>query len=293
MSNKRLDNVIEAKKRLLFQEAETYSNLTDHKPEKGRLNESHLAKCIREYLPTKMGIGTGFIESCGGHQSRQQDIIIYDAFNNVPLYSSDSWAVYPIEMVYATIEVKTTLTKSELTDIFKKCGSYVFQENNDETRREINTKSIPQMVIQDKKWYLLKANLHVGQTDQQIPFTLGAYIPKPEIVPPRFYIFAYKTSYKKLDSLREDLKKLSVKYDLHFHGICILEKDWFIAEQAKRDSTEPYRDIFLEKNGFKAFLNQLHLNCEILDLGLVDRSKYISGIDRILPILSIPEQVET
>jgi uncharacterized protein DUF6602 len=53
--------------RQLQTEADYFSSLTSHNPEKGRLNESHLVKTLRRYLPAKFGIGTGFIVS-GGQQ---------------------------------------------------------------------------------------------------------------------------------------------------------------------------------------------------------------------------------
>lgn len=105
-------------------EAEYFSRLTGHNPELGRLNETHLVKLLRDYLPPKVGIGTGFIASGGQNpcQSPQCDIILYDALNNVPLYTSDAWSIFPIEMVYGVIEVKTKLTKKEFNDAFEKCA---------------------------------------------------------------------------------------------------------------------------------------------------------------------------
>jgi hypothetical protein len=51
-------------------EAEYFSRLIGHAPELGRLNESHLVKLLRDYLPPKIGIGTGFI-ACGGDSPRE------------------------------------------------------------------------------------------------------------------------------------------------------------------------------------------------------------------------------
>src|ERR1700761_652466 len=92
-------------------EAEFFSRLTDHKAELGRLNETHLVQLLRNYLPPRIGIGTGFIASGGQDPqlSPQCDIVLYDALNNTPLYKSEAWSIYPIEMVYGVIEVKTTL----------------------------------------------------------------------------------------------------------------------------------------------------------------------------------------
>ena len=113
-----IDRLYEGSLRRLRVEAEFFSRLTDHNPELGRLNETHLVKLLRAYLPPKIGIGTGFIASVGDspRQSPQCDIVLYDALNNAPLYQSDTWSIYPIEMIYGVIEVKTTLNKRELKD---------------------------------------------------------------------------------------------------------------------------------------------------------------------------------
>jgi hypothetical protein len=79
-------------------EASYFSTLTDHNPELGRLNESHLVSLLRSYLPPKYALGSGFIV-CGGpepKQSPQCDIIVYDNINNAPFYSSGTWSIFPI-----------------------------------------------------------------------------------------------------------------------------------------------------------------------------------------------------
>jgi hypothetical protein len=120
-----LDRLFEGVLRRLKTEAEYFSRLTDHDPELGRLNETHLVRMLRDYLPPKIGIGTGFIVSggAGRTQSPQCDIVLYDALNNAPLYKSDAWSIYPIEMVYGVIEVKTTLKPSTLKEAFNKCAA--------------------------------------------------------------------------------------------------------------------------------------------------------------------------
>jgi hypothetical protein len=119
-----LDRLFEGSLQRLKAEAEYFSRLTGHNPELGRLNETHLVKLLRDYLPPKIGIGSGFIVSGGPNptQSPQCDIILYDALNNAPFYKSETWSIFPIEMVYGVIEVKTYLDQSTLEDAFKKCA---------------------------------------------------------------------------------------------------------------------------------------------------------------------------
>jgi len=120
-----LDKLFDGSLLRLRAEAEYFSRLTDHNPELGRLNETHLVKLLREYLPPKIGIGTGFIVSGGRKplQSPQCDIVLYDAMNNAPFYKSEAWSIYPIEMVYGVIEVKTTLNHTALAESFVRCAA--------------------------------------------------------------------------------------------------------------------------------------------------------------------------
>jgi hypothetical protein len=86
------------------------SDNIDHSFEKGRLNEQHLNLLLRGYLPRRFGIGTGLVGS-SSTKSHQSDIILYDNVNNAPLYESEAFAVYPIEMVYGVVEVKTNAAR--------------------------------------------------------------------------------------------------------------------------------------------------------------------------------------
>lgn len=76
----------------------------------GAENELALAALLRDFLPPRFGIDVSaiVIDRHGG-QSRQCDIVIYDAWT-FPKYLRK---VIPIELVYAVIEVKTSINSSE------------------------------------------------------------------------------------------------------------------------------------------------------------------------------------
>jgi hypothetical protein len=82
-----INRLFEGSLQVLRTEAEYFSRLVVHKSELGRLNEGHLVKLLRAYLPLKVGVGTGFIVSGGDsiERSPQCDIILYDAVNNAPI----------------------------------------------------------------------------------------------------------------------------------------------------------------------------------------------------------------
>ena len=76
----------------------------------GSENELALSSLIRDFLPPRFGVETsGIVIDRFGNESKQCDIIIYDAFS-FPKYLRK---VFPVELVYGVIEVKTNLTSTE------------------------------------------------------------------------------------------------------------------------------------------------------------------------------------
>src|SRR5690349_3132054 len=71
----------------------------------GAENENALATLLRDFLPPRFGVEvSGIVIDRHGCESRQVDIIIYDAWT-FPKYLRK---VFPVELVHAVIEVKTT-----------------------------------------------------------------------------------------------------------------------------------------------------------------------------------------
>jgi len=100
-----------AKRMLLDFEA---SKEINHNGVKGTVREESLRDFLIQYLPKKYSVGTGVIVNERGTQSKQQDIFIYDSFNSPVLFNTDSIRYMPIESIYSTIEVKSTLAKKDL-----------------------------------------------------------------------------------------------------------------------------------------------------------------------------------
>lgn len=83
-----------------------------HQGEKGGIRERRVVDLLSKYLPKRYGIGTGHIIDSKGGMSNQTDIVIYDAFNGMALPIDNDYSLFPIECVYAAIEVKSKLTAS-------------------------------------------------------------------------------------------------------------------------------------------------------------------------------------
>ena len=91
---------------------ENLANQTDE----GNDVEQIVINFLRESLPNKYAINSGYILNTKGEKSVQQDIIIYDKTNSFLLKRTDGYIVVPIEFVMATIEVKSSLSKAKIIE---------------------------------------------------------------------------------------------------------------------------------------------------------------------------------
>jgi hypothetical protein len=99
-----------------IEQAKAAAGLT-HQGVKGTVLEILVGQLFRPLLPADIGIGTGqIVESYTGRLSGQIDIILYDRSILPPILLDDKVGVFPIESVLYAIEVKTTLTASELAN---------------------------------------------------------------------------------------------------------------------------------------------------------------------------------
>jgi hypothetical protein len=184
------------------------ARLMPHHGERGRIAEDIVRGVFNKIMPKRFSIGTGVVFSAHGEVSRQTDIVIYDNFYNSPLLSEFGASIFPAEIVYATIEVKSVLTKLEL-------------------RRSID--AIMQMrKVGSKKHYLVPETILEDGTLKRI------LAKRQEKTPPRNYIFAFAQrglgpSYQHFcDNLRKCLDEDAS----HVHGVCVLDKNWFVGRVA-------------------------------------------------------------
>jgi len=99
---------------------ERISRNIPHFGERGEGREQILIELLKEYLPHRFGIDSGFVFDVHGNTSKQTDIIIYDKFIAPRFKISGEKYAYPCESVVAVGEVKTFLTKKELIDSIEK-----------------------------------------------------------------------------------------------------------------------------------------------------------------------------
>ena len=90
------------------------TNHIEHMGLRGSSRENILREYIKQLLPQKFAVGNGIITDVNGTQSKHQDFFVYDAFNSPIFLHMESSCIIPVESVYATVEVKSTLTKETL-----------------------------------------------------------------------------------------------------------------------------------------------------------------------------------
>jgi hypothetical protein len=100
----------------LRSEVDFINTIFHHQGVKGAGNESALRDLVARYIPRKFSVGTGIVIDRNGHQSRQCDIVIYDAFSYPSLLSLASVHLFPVDIVYAVLEVKTTLNANSVRE---------------------------------------------------------------------------------------------------------------------------------------------------------------------------------
>lgn len=92
--------------------SEQISLLTSHGQTAGNYRELILRSLLEKYLPSRFGVGTGFIEGV----PKQLDIIIYDKINFPVVFQEGDLVVVHKEAVRGIIEVKTTLDSQKLKE---------------------------------------------------------------------------------------------------------------------------------------------------------------------------------
>ncbi len=123
------------------------AGILDHNPTIGQVREFFIHTALKKILPPGVIVGSGQVISSGSNKrSKQIDVIIFDSrcFRLSP-NGTDNNALYPIEGVIATIEVKSNLDKAELWKALDNCLSVneLSCEVNQEDKQKLLAKCEP------------------------------------------------------------------------------------------------------------------------------------------------------
>jgi hypothetical protein len=108
-----LDRYFQAVLNKLEADALLFNRKLPHHGLVGAENEQAIADVIRDFLPRKFGVEVNaLVIDKHGNISKQCDIVIYDD-EHFPKYFRK---VFPIELVYCVVEVKTVLTSQQASE---------------------------------------------------------------------------------------------------------------------------------------------------------------------------------
>src|SRR6266404_827349 len=121
--------------RRLELQVELMTPIIVHSGEMGDNDHGWFADLLRQYLPQKFGVDTGFVVNCesdkgsarffdaGDHArtqdpfiSPQMDILVLDVLHNAPFCVEKTFKVCPVEMVMGAVEVTRKLDKAKLRE---------------------------------------------------------------------------------------------------------------------------------------------------------------------------------
>ena len=103
---------------------ELNERLIVHPGELGQNREEILRQFLRDYLPKRYEVSTGFAFDCHGNLSQQLDVVIADSMVCPRLETSGGIRLFPCESVVAVAQVKSSLTSREhLNDALRNLAS--------------------------------------------------------------------------------------------------------------------------------------------------------------------------
>lgn len=88
--------------------------IVSHTGTRGALAENLLRELIREFLPQRWAVGTGFIMAADGGRTNQVDVLVYDQLANSPVYRDGDLVILSPNTVAVAIEVKSNLDAEQV-----------------------------------------------------------------------------------------------------------------------------------------------------------------------------------
>lgn len=196
--------------------AKQASDLINHPGEKGRASEQIARGIIRAILPKKFSIGTGFIVSSRGHRSRQQDLVLFDETMNAPILLAGDVGIFPVECVYGTVEIKSTLNGKTI----REAAESIAEVRGFGRRRYYKTRAL----LETKRGRKTTLAMHEIQWINKFA--------------PRSYLFAFNTRHT-IEWLENEVRKVSAETGAFFHGVIVLKKHFVCQVKPEIDGLPP------------------------------------------------------
>jgi len=119
-----VDYITETAKEMRHRSKAIRRDFAMHRGAAGENREDLVVRFLADHLPKRFGVRRGFAISLDDGVSRQADVLVVDHVNNAPIHPTASHELWPVEAVYALVEVKTELSPSYLKDAVKKCRRF-------------------------------------------------------------------------------------------------------------------------------------------------------------------------
>lgn len=128
--------------------------LIGHAGETGRANEQLLIDLLRKFLPKRFSIGCGIIIDKDGNRSKQIDVIVYDSYFHPEIFAQGTTILFPVDIVYLVIEIKTLMKKDTVAQAIDNIASvkklnFIKGKTAFMRHEPPNTESVASFVLQD------------------------------------------------------------------------------------------------------------------------------------------------
>ena len=185
------------------------AKIVPHMGERGRLLEDVFRDVLRRMLPGRFAIGSGIMINSEGATSSQTDIIIYDTQFNSQILTEYSGVLFPIECVYAAIEVKETLKANDIRKIVADINKI----------RDLSKKKqyVDYAIRAEADGKAVAMPIHMAST-----------------LSPRTYVFAFSTSVRKAETLKARLTDELKGRNAHVHALYVLNSKRLISQKPHR-----------------------------------------------------------
>jgi hypothetical protein len=190
---------------------------------KGRLREVVVSELIKPFLPPHIHVATGMIIDQYGKQSSQIDVILYDEQITAPIMLTSSEGLIPCHSVVATIEVKSWLSRKDISDAVQNARS-VKLLGYDYDKMPLSGERGFEYLFQQKLFDLLPDN-NEKLIMQNALFTVSS---------PACYVFAFGTDLAPSSGITNELLRLeeetessnlgSEKVILPISGLCVADR---------------------------------------------------------------------
>jgi uncharacterized protein DUF6602 len=210
------------------------------------LSKDRIVKSVlRAILPGRFSIGSGFAITSSGKISQQLDVVIYDAWFNTPIILEGQTGLFPIECIYAFIEVKSILDAASISQA---------------------TATIKTMrAMAGEKKYVKYRSVEVSQ---------GKFVSQdieiPQGLSPRSFVFAIRSRYASAEAIVAQLDPTSA----HIHGLAVLEKNWFIHQPPHVEPPSP-NFVIKQNKAFALFCSMVLHSIQSMEMMPASMRQYL------------------